>query len=165
MTPSSKIELTCQAFADAGLGLTPEWTDLEVEGSVESPRLIIGDQGFQVRSYAEASDKASAIARDNREDRLWVNPETASAAGISDGDVVEVSSATGSVHAVARAAERIHPASVYIPPHYGCELDGMKYAKGLGGSARTLIPRAAEPATGAAMNHEVIASAKKASEQ
>ncbi len=163
MTPSGKIEFTCQAYADAGYGLTPEWVDTEVEGSVEQPRLILGDQSFQVRSYTEAADKVSAMARDNREDRLWVHPQTAAAAGIADGDTVEVTSQVGSVQATARVTERIHPEAVYLPPHYGCRLEDMGEANGLGGVARTLVPRAEEPATGAAMNHEVTVTLKKVS--
>lgn len=161
MTPSAKIEFTCQAFADAGYGATPEWVDTEVEGSVESPRLILGDQGFQVRSYTEASDKVSAIARDNREDRLWIHPRAAQAAGVSDGDLVEVMSSVGSVTVTARVTERVHPEAVYLPPHYGSALESMGDACGLGGCARALVPRAAEPATGAAMNHEVTVVVRK----
>lgn len=161
MTPSAKIEFTCQAFADAGYGLTPEWVDLEVEASVESPRLILGDQGFQVRSYTEASDKISAAASLNREDRLWIHPQAAQAAGISDGDAVEVASSVGTVTATARVTGRIHPEAVYLPPHYGSRLEAMGDACGLGATARTLVPRAEEPATGAAMNHEVTVAVKK----
>lgn len=161
MTPSGKIEFSCQAFADAGYGLTPEWVDLEVEGTVDNPRLILGDQGFQVRSYTEASDKVSALARDAREDRLWIHPRTAEAAGVQDGDAVSVTSPVGTVTATARVTERIHPEAVYLPPHYGSALDAMGAAKGLGGCARTLVPRAAEPATGAAMNHEVTVTVRK----
>lgn len=161
MTPSQKIEFSCQAFADAGLGLTPEWVEPEVKGTETEPRLIIGDQSFQVRSYTEASDKISAIAAYNREDRLWVHPRTAQNAGIKDGDMVEITSSVGSVQALARVTERIHPECVYLPPHYGSHLPEMKDADGLGACARTLIPRAAEPATGAAMNHEVTVTLKK----
>lgn len=161
MTPSAKIEFACQAFADAGYGLTPEWVDTEVEGSVAEPRLILGDQSFQVRTYTEASEKVNALARDNREDRLWIHPDAAAAAGVEDGDTVKVSSQVGSVTATARITERIHPEAVYLPPHYGSQLETAGDAKGLGACARTLVPRAAEPATGAAMNHEVVVSVKK----
>ena len=160
-TSSGLIEFVSQDFADAGLGLTPEWLAPETEGSVSEPRLILGDQAFQVRSYTEASDKVSAVAADVGDDRLWINPDTAAAAGVSDGDTVEISSSVGSVTATARVTSRIHPESVYLPPHYGCQLEEMGEAVGLGAVARTLVPRAAEPATGAAMSHEVTVSVKK----
>ncbi len=162
-TPSGLIEFTCQEFADAGYGLTPEWLEPEVRGTVEQPRLILGDQAFQVRSYTEASDKVSALALHNQDARLWIHPDTAEAAGVSDGDEVEITSSVGSVTAVARVTSRIHAESVYLPPHYGSRLTSMAEACGLGGVARTLVPRAAEPATGAAMSHEVTVSIRKVS--
>lgn len=162
-TSSGLIEFTSQAFSEAGFGLTPEWLEPEVQGSVEEPRLILGDQGFQVRSYTEASDKIAAVAADTQDDRLWINPDTAAAAGVSDGDKVEIASSVGSVTATARVTSRIHPEAVYLPPHYGCRLDEMAEANGLGAVARTLVPRAAEPATGAAMSHEVTVTVRKVS--
>src|SRR5262245_19615983 len=80
----------------------------------------------------------------------WVeiNPKTASAYSIEDGDLVEVRSSSGSVRAPALVYPAIHPSTVAMPYGQGHTAYGM-YAAGRGANTAELSPVAARsPAQG-----------------
>jgi anaerobic selenocysteine-containing dehydrogenase len=71
----------------------------------------------------------------------WVeiNPKTAAAYAIEDGDLVEVRSGSGSVRAPALIYPGIHPDTVAMPYGQGHSAYGM-YARGRGANAAELSP-------------------------
>ena len=80
---------------------------------------------------------------------------------MSDGDEVEISSSEGSVKVRAKVTNCIHPEAVWLPAHYGCTSADEKEANGFGAAAKSIIPLASEPGTGAAMVQEAIVTVKK----
>ena len=64
----------------------------------------------------------------------WINPETAAARGISDGDLIKVTSEAGEITTKARVTPAIVPGAVGISMHCGHWLYG-RYASGNVGAA------------------------------
>jgi anaerobic selenocysteine-containing dehydrogenase len=80
----------------------------------------------------------------------WVeiNPQTASKLGIGDGDMVEIASAHGSIHAPALVSPGIAPDVLAMPAGQGHETF-TRYASGRGSNPVKVLAPVVEPATGA----------------
>jgi anaerobic selenocysteine-containing dehydrogenase len=80
----------------------------------------------------------------------WVeiNPQTASKLGIGDGDMVEIASAHGSIHAPALISPGIAPDVVAMPAGQGHETF-TRYASGRGSNPVKVLAPVVEPETGA----------------
>jgi anaerobic selenocysteine-containing dehydrogenase len=80
----------------------------------------------------------------------WVeiNPQTASKLGIGDGDMVEIASAHGSIHAPAVISPGIAPDVIAMPAGQGHETF-TRYASGRGSNPVKVLAPVVEPETGA----------------
>jgi anaerobic selenocysteine-containing dehydrogenase len=80
----------------------------------------------------------------------WVeiNPQTASRLGIGDGDMVEIASAHGSIHAPALISPGIAPDVIAMPAGQGHETF-TRYASGRGSNPVKVLAPVVEPETGA----------------
>jgi anaerobic selenocysteine-containing dehydrogenase len=80
----------------------------------------------------------------------WVeiNPQTASKLGIGDGDMVEIASAHGSIHAPALISPGIAPDVIAMPAGQGHETF-TRYASGRGSNPVKVLAPVVEPVTGA----------------
>jgi anaerobic selenocysteine-containing dehydrogenase len=80
----------------------------------------------------------------------WVeiNPQTASKLGIGDGDMVEIASAHGSIHAPAVLSPGIAPDVIAMPAGQGHETF-TRYASGRGSNPVKVLAPVVEPETGA----------------
>jgi anaerobic selenocysteine-containing dehydrogenase len=80
----------------------------------------------------------------------WVeiNPQTASKLGIGDGDMVEIASAHGSIHAPALISPGIAPDVIAMPAGQGHETF-TRYASGRGSNPVKVLAPIVEPETGA----------------
>jgi molybdopterin-containing oxidoreductase family iron-sulfur binding subunit len=76
-----------------------------------------------------------------------LHPSTARALGVSDGDLLEITSASGTVRAPAYIFPGVHPEAVAIPLGQGHEAMG-RYAKDRGINPMRLIDRNSDRATG-----------------
>ena len=92
----------------------------------------------------ESPDPLTTIVWDS-----WVevHPKTAAKLGIVEGDIVEVSSKSGTVKAQAYLFPGLHPDAISMPLGYGHEGLG-RYAKGVGANAFQLLDPVYEQATG-----------------
>jgi molybdopterin-containing oxidoreductase family iron-sulfur binding subunit len=92
----------------------------------------------------ESPDPLTTIVWDS-----WVeiHPQTAAKLGIVEGDIVEVTSRSGSLKAQAYVFPGIHPDAISIPLGYGHEAMG-RYAKGIGANAFAILDPILEKATG-----------------
>jgi anaerobic selenocysteine-containing dehydrogenase len=80
----------------------------------------------------------------------WVeiNPQTATTLGIGDGDMVEIASAHGSIHAPALISPGIAPDVIAMPAGQGHETF-TRYASGRGSNPVKVLAPVVEPETGA----------------
>jgi anaerobic selenocysteine-containing dehydrogenase len=82
-----------------------------------------------------------------------LHPKTAASLGISEGDIVEVASKSGSVKAQAYLFPGIHPDAVSMPLGYGHEGMG-RYAKGVGANVFKILDPVTDKDTGELAMHE-----------
>jgi anaerobic selenocysteine-containing dehydrogenase len=98
----------------------------------------------------ESPDPLTTVVWDS-----WVelHPKTAASLGISEGDIVEVASKSGSVKAQAYLFPGIHPDAVSMPLGYGHEGMG-RYAKGVGANVFKILDPVTDKDTGELAMHE-----------
>jgi len=77
-----------------------------------------------------------------------INPQTASRLGIGDGDMIEIASAHGTIHAPALISPGIAPDVIAMPAGQGHETF-TRYASGRGSNPVNVLAPAVEPETGA----------------
>jgi len=77
-----------------------------------------------------------------------INPQTASRLGIADGDMIEITSAHGTIHAPALVSPGIAPDVIAMPAGQGHETF-TRYASGRGSNPVKVLAPAVEPDTGA----------------
>ncbi len=123
-TPSGKIEIFCQSIADLGNpGVPPIPKYIEPEESQD-------DGAFPLCLVTGHSKKTSNSmfynvewVREAEAQEVWINSVDAEARSIANGDLVKVSSATGSTVLPARVTERIVPGAVNIDQGIQFDLD------------------------------------------
>jgi menaquinone reductase, molybdopterin-binding-like subunit len=76
-----------------------------------------------------------------------INPQTASRLGIGDGDMIEIASAHGTIHAPALVSPGIAPDVIAMPTGQGHETF-TRYASGRGSNPVKVLSPAVEPETG-----------------
>jgi anaerobic selenocysteine-containing dehydrogenase len=111
----------------------------------------------------------------------WINPETAAARGIGDGDQIEIKSRLGEVETSARVTENVVPGVVAISSHggrweygryasgkkapYGIEQDApyeeLKWWDDGGAHPNWIIDHAAEPISGQQRWMDTVVSVRK----
>lgn len=77
-----------------------------------------------------------------------INPQTASRLGINDGDMIEITSAHGTIHAPALLSPGIAPDAIAMPTGQGHETF-TRYASGRGSNPVKVLAPVVEPDTGA----------------
>ncbi|BCK86774.1 menaquinone reductase, molybdopterin-binding-like subunit [Sideroxyarcus emersonii] len=92
----------------------------------------------------ESPDPLTTIVWDS-----WVeiNPKTAAKLGIVEGDIVEVTSRSGTIRTQAYLFPGIHPDAVSVPVGYGHEAMG-RYAKGVGANVFAMLDAVFDKETG-----------------
>ncbi len=105
----------------------------------------------------ESPDPLTTIVWDS-----WVeiHPQTAKKLGITEGDIVEVTSRSGSVKAQAYLFPGIHPDAISIPLGYGHEAMG-RYAKDVGVNAFKILDTVLDKETGELAMHETRVKVSK----
>ncbi len=131
-TPSGKIEFKSSLLEEAGFESFPAYEP------VKSPpdgqfRLIVGRNALHTHVSTQNNPYLNELCPENV---LWINDKKASELGISDGDMVEVSSSKGSGKIKAFVTDLIHPEAVFMLHGFGHEskLAERSYGKGLSDS-------------------------------
>lgn len=84
----------------------PSYVEPEAGDRERYPLALIG---FHHRSRAHSSYGSLDVIRERARHQLWINPVDAAAAGVADGERVEVATAYGRVRIEAKVTERIMP--------------------------------------------------------
>lgn len=93
---------------------------------------------------------------------LEINPETAKARGIKDGDRVKISTDIGSIFAAARYFPGARPDTVVLPFGFGHWAHGRWAKSRKTGSVCEIIPNVSDPISGLTSNYGVLVTVEKA---
>jgi anaerobic selenocysteine-containing dehydrogenase len=109
----------------------------------------------------ESPDPMTTIVWDS-----WVeiHPATAAKLGIVEGDIVEVTSKSGSIKSQAYLFPGIHPDAVSVPLGYGHTAMG-RYAKGVGANVFAMLDPVFDKETGELAIHETSVKVSKTDER
>jgi thiosulfate reductase/polysulfide reductase chain A len=113
-TPSGKIEIISSLMEENGYSSLPSYK--KVERLSDSFRLMIGRNAQTTHVSTQNNPYLNKLIPENT---LWINKKKAEALGISDGDLVEVTSKVGKVKIKAFVTDLIHPEAVFMLHGFG----------------------------------------------
>ena len=113
---------------DAELPPMPSWTAIPEHEAKKPEDLILTTykNASQIHSRSANCKYLTEIFHDNP---AWLNPETAKAKGIADGDAIKVKSASGELATTVRVTPAIVPGAIAIAHHCG-HWEYGRYASG-----------------------------------
>lgn len=157
-TPSGKIELKSSTLDSAGFAGIPGWE--------EPPRPAAGQfyllTGKGARQTQFGTQNNQLLHKYDDEPRLWINAQTAASQGLSDNDMVEVTSEVGTIYVRVLVTEAIRPDCVYMMPGFGHLSKGLTTAYGLGASDSDLHVTYTDPISGGQALTQTFVTVKKA---
>ena len=157
-TPSGKIEVYCETLGKAGFSPWPTWEEPLVPGENEF-YLLTGKVG-QHTQFGTQNNQLLHKYQD--EPRLWMHPDAASARGLKDWDLVEVTSPVGTAKLLLHVTAAIRPDCVYMTPGYGHHSKGLRTAFGVGGSDSDLHVTYTDPISGSQALTQTFVTVEKA---
>lgn len=118
-TPSGKFEIYSETMMSKGNSPLPIYRSVPSHRDLKREELILVKYKLNVNTPGAPNSKwLSEIVHTNP---LWINPETAGARGIKNGDPVKVTSSKGSIMSKAQLREGIKPGVVAIASGLGHE--------------------------------------------
>ncbi|MEW6530603.1 MAG: molybdopterin-dependent oxidoreductase [Thermodesulfobacteriota bacterium] len=155
-TPSKKIEVISAKMEEAGLPSLPPYEPIQVpEGKL---RLIIGRNALYTQGSLSNNKYVKEVLPDHP---IWINKKVAEFLSIKDGDLVLVSSDTGSGTAIAYTTDAIHPEAAYLPHAFGKRAKAQRYAYAVGLSDSELQNFATDYVGGSAAMQECFVTVEK----
>jgi len=113
-TPSGKIEIISALMEENGYSSLVPYE--KVERLSDSFRLMVGRNAQHTHVSTQNNPYLNKLVSENT---LWINKKRAEALGISDGDLVEVTSKVGKVKIKAFVTDLIHPEGVFMLHGFG----------------------------------------------
>jgi anaerobic selenocysteine-containing dehydrogenase len=122
------FEIYSEIMEDKGFNPLPSYYPIAEHAEMKSEELILTTYKVNVQSHSRTQNSKwlSEIYHDNP---AWINPETAEARGIADGDAITVRSEIGEITTEARVTPAVMPGVVAISNHCGHWSYG-RYASG-----------------------------------
>ena len=150
-TPSGRIQISCPEAKEHGLPLLPTYVENKPDGSGDYPLQLVTPHS---KLRANSTGHANAWLQRLQPHRVWINPIDARSRGIDPGDLVEVSSPSGTIALPAHVTERIIPGLVAVN-------QGTWYAPGadgvdMGGCANTLTDHTLSPTGGVVVHSQRV---------
>jgi len=125
---SGMFEIYSPLMAAKELSGLPKWTAVPEHEAMKPDELVLTTYkvATQIHSRSQNCKWLTEIYHDNP---AWINPVTAKAQGISDGDTIKVASAIGELESKARVTPAITPGTIAISHHCG-HWEYGRYASG-----------------------------------
>jgi thiosulfate reductase/polysulfide reductase chain A len=158
-TPSGKIEVYSETLANAGFSPWPTWEEPPYPKDDEF-YLLTGKVG-QHTQFATQNNQLLHKYQD--EPGLWMNPEAAQKLGLTNCDLVEVTSEVGKVNIILQVTEAIRPDCVYMTPGFGHLSKGLTTGYGVGASDSRLHVTYTDPISGGQALSQTFVTVKKIS--
>jgi thiosulfate reductase / polysulfide reductase chain A len=156
-TPSGKIELYSSTLEKGKFDPVPRWE----EPPQPKPGyfyLLTGKVGQHTQF---ATQNNQLLHKYEDQPGIWMNPDTAKAQGLSDGDLVEVASEVGSIRTQLIVTPAIRQDCVYMTPGYGHLSKGLRTAYNVGASDSALHVTFVDPISGSQALTQTFVSVKK----
>jgi thiosulfate reductase / polysulfide reductase chain A len=157
VTKSGKIELFSDRLAEAGHDPLPVY-----RAPVQPPpgkfRMVLGRKATHTHANNTNNVWLHEFVPVND---LWIHPEPADRLGVSDGDLVEVSSRVGAVRLKARVTEEIRPDCVFMLHGFGKKTRMQRLAYGVGACDADILETAMDTVSGNAAFHETFVRVQK----
>jgi thiosulfate reductase / polysulfide reductase chain A len=128
LNKSGYMELYSEIVAAKDLPAMPSWTPAPEHQAMKPDDLIMitFKLATQIHSRSANCKYLTEISHDNA---AWINPVTAAARGIADGETIKIKSAYGEVEIAARVTPAIVPGAVAVSHHCG-HWEYGRYASG-----------------------------------
>lgn len=127
-TPSGKIEVINEKWESQGLASLPPYQSPEAppEGSL---RLIFGRCALHTQGHTVNNPLLNEAMPEND---LWIHPDKATAFGVADGDMVEITNGEYSARIKTRVTDLVHPDAAFMIHGFGHKLpvETRAYGKG-----------------------------------
>ncbi|MEM7540688.1 MAG: molybdopterin-dependent oxidoreductase [Pseudomonadota bacterium] len=128
-TPSGKVEIYSQTFFDNGYPAMPEYHEPGMgphsqPGLAKEYPLVLTDTKTPHFIHSQYRH-VPKLRRSERQPRIDVHPETASARGIKEGDWVELATPHGKARMTARFVEAIHPGVIRATAGWWQNCEGL----------------------------------------
>ena len=128
LNKSGYFELYSPILADRGLPALPTYIGIPDHEKMGEDHLILTTFKVNVQALSNTGN-GGWLSEIHHENPIWINPVTALANGISEGDAVIIKSAVGTVKAVAMVTPTVAPGIIAISTHLG-RWEGGRYASG-----------------------------------
>jgi anaerobic selenocysteine-containing dehydrogenase len=174
------FELYSALMKDKGFGPLPTWMPIPEHEKMKSGELVLTTYKVAIHILSRSSHRKwiSEVFHDNPG---WINPQTASALGISNGDKIKVKSTVGEIVRSANVTEKIVPGVIAISFHVGREESG-RYGSGrkspeasdndadlkhkfwdtYGVNSNSIIPNSSDPISGQLRCMDTVVTVTKA---
>ena len=157
-TPSEKIELTSSLLEGAGYPSFPAYEPVHRPTGNEF-RLVTGRVALHTHVSTQNNPYLNEIVPENV---LWINSARAAELGIGSGDVVEISSKSGSGKMKAFVTDLIHPETVFLLHGFGHQAKSATRSYNRGVSDSVLQENVSDEVGGSPGLHETFVTVKAA---
>lgn len=156
-TRSNKIEIYNSRYADKGIDPMPVYTPPKTAPPGHF-RMVVGRNAYITQS---ASTNNSLLWELEKENALWIHPQSAKKLGIAHNDLVEVKSAAGKGRLKARITEETRPDTVYMDTGFGVISKGLTHIFGNGACIAEVLEDRADKISGNMAMHETFVEVYK----
>jgi len=128
LNKSGYFELYSPTLAKKGLAALPSYVAIPGHAEMADDALILSTFKLNIQALSNTGNGGwlTEIQHDNP---AWINPETALARGIAEGDTIVVKSSIGEVEARAMVTPTVAPGIIAVSTHFG-RWEGGRYAAG-----------------------------------
>jgi thiosulfate reductase/polysulfide reductase chain A len=151
-TKSKRIELYNERYAEMGVDPMPVYRSPKKVPAGRF-RLVVGRNAYFTHCTTQNNGLLHEFMPENT---LWINPTSALALGIKDGDLVEVSSAAGKGELKAEFKSGIREDTVYMASGFGVLSKGLTNIYGKGACIAEVIEDYADELSGNMAMHETF---------
>jgi anaerobic selenocysteine-containing dehydrogenase len=123
---SGLFELYSPLLAALGLSPLPGYLAIPGHAELQQDELILTTFKVNVQALSNTGN-CGWLAEIHHQNPVWINPLTASARGIAEGDAIRIQSKTGTVAATAMVTATVAPGVIALPSHLG-RPQGGRYA-------------------------------------
>jgi len=178
---SGYFELYSAILKEKGLPPLPSYGAIPEHRDMKADEMILTTFRVNVQTLSRTQN-CRWLDEINVGNPGWINPETAAARGIADGDRIKISSRLGEIEATAKVTENVVPGVIAISSHggrweygryasgrkapYGIDRDspneGLKWWAHGGVHANWIIDNVSEPISGQQRWMDTVVSVRKA---
>jgi anaerobic selenocysteine-containing dehydrogenase len=118
LNKSGLFEIHSSLMAQKGLPAMPTYMAIPEHETLDADQLVLTTYKVNVHTHSRTMN-CRWLAEIYHENPAWINPQTASTLGVSEGDTVKVSSDVGTIETRARVTPAVVPGVIAISHHCG----------------------------------------------